>query len=207
MSQTTLFPDGICHMNDNDLLAILVGSDVAEGLRGQSLVNLFGFGGSPATHVVQDAEAEYLAHPVLGAAKELVSRALSAQMQCGIFLSAPAAVCDYLKLNMRGLLYEVFQVLFLDTQNRLLASEEMFRGTLTQASVYPREVVRHALDHNAAAIIFAHNHPSGLAEPSRADEVLTRNLKQALALVDVKVLDHFIVAGEQCLSFAERGLL
>ena len=98
-------------------------------------------------------------------------------------------------------------VLFLDAQNRLIACEEMFRGTLTQTSVYPREVVKAALKHNAAAVIFAHNHPSGVAEPSRADEVLTVALKQALSLVECKALDHFIVATEKTISFAERGLL
>jgi DNA repair protein RadC len=97
--------------------------------------------------------------------------------------------------------------MFLDAQNRLIAADELFRGTLTQTSVYPREVVKAALKHNAAALILAHNHPSGVAEPSNADELLTRNLKQALALVDVRVLDHFIVAGNAALSLAERGLL
>jgi DNA repair protein RadC len=101
----------------------------------------------------------------------------------------------------------VFLVVFLDAQNRLIAAEEMFRGTLTQTSVYPREIVKRSLAHNAAAVIFAHNHPSGLAEPSRADELLTSTLKQALALVDVKVLDHFVVGVASALSFAERGLL
>jgi len=103
--------------------------------------------------------------------------------------------------------YEVFLVLFLDAQNRVIKSEEMFRGTLTQTSVYPREIVKRGLFYNAGAVIFAHNHPSGVAEPSHADETLTQSLKQALALVDVRVLDHFIVAGAGVLSFAERGLL
>jgi len=97
--------------------------------------------------------------------------------------------------------------LYLDAQNRLLTAEELFRGTLTQTSVYPREVVKHALKHNAAALILAHNHPSGVAEPSRADELLTASLKQSLALVDVRVLDHLIVAGNATVSFAERGLV
>jgi DNA repair protein RadC len=103
--------------------------------------------------------------------------------------------------------HEVFVVVFLDAQHRVVASEELFRGTLTQTSVYPREVVKRALHHNAAAVILAHNHPSGVAEPSRADEALTAALKQALGLVDVRVLDHFVVAGDGALSFAERGLL
>lgn len=110
-------------------------------------------------------------------------------------------------MTLAGRDYEVFMVLFLDAQHRVLSPEEMFRGTLTQTSVYPREVVKRSLANNAAAVIFAHNHPSGVAEPSRADELLTQSLKQALALVDVRVLDHFVVAGNGVMSFAERGLL
>ena len=123
------------------------------------------------------------------------------------FLSSPSAVRDYLRLKMAELEFEVFSVIFLDAQHGVIATEEMFRGTLTQTSVYPREVVKRSLFHNAAAVIFAHNHPSGKCEPSRSDEMLTDALKQSLALVDVKVLDHFIVAGTNCLSFAERGLI
>jgi DNA repair protein RadC len=116
-------------------------------------------------------------------------------------------VRDYLKLKLGERPHEVFLAIFLDAQNRVITDEELFRGTLTQTSVYPREVVKQALKHNAAAVILAHNHPSGLAEPSHADEALTRALKQALALVDIKVLDHFIVGGGMAMSFAERGLL
>jgi DNA repair protein RadC len=122
-------------------------------------------------------------------------------------LSSPTAVRDFLRLKLAGLGHEVFMGVFLDTQNRVLAVEELFRGSLTQTSVYPREVVKRALAHNAGGLIFAHNHPSGVAEPSQADRWLTDQLKTALALVDVKVLDHFIVAGAQGLSFAERGWL
>ncbi|MGQ0524426.1 MAG: RadC family protein [Betaproteobacteria bacterium] len=122
-------------------------------------------------------------------------------------LNSPTAVRDYLRLTLPHLQHEVFCCAFLDAQNRVIAFEELFRGTLTQTSVYPREIVKRALHHNCAAIIFAHNHPSGVAEPSRADEMLTQALKQALALVDVKVLDHFIVGGAALMSFAERGLL
>lgn len=125
----------------------------------------------------------------------------------GMALSSPAVVRDYLRLLLAPLPHEVFMGIFLDAQNRVLAVEEIFRGTLTQTSVYPREVVKRALAHNAAAVIFAHNHPSGIAEPSRSDEVLTGSLKQALTLVDIKVLDHFIVGREAAMSFAERGLL
>jgi DNA repair protein RadC len=116
-------------------------------------------------------------------------------------------VRDYLKLVLGRTDHEVFVALMLDAQHRVVATEELFRGTLTQTSVYPREVVKAALARNAAAVIFAHNHPSGIAEPSHADELLTRSLKSALALVDIQVLDHFIVAGGRILSFAERGLL
>ena len=138
---------------------------------------------------------------------EMSRRALSEQLQQRDVLASPQAVRDYLVLKLGGLRREVFLVLFLDTQNRLLASEEMFSGSLSETSVYPREVVKRALHHNAAAVIFAHNHPSGIAQQSQADELLTSQLKQALALVDVRVLDHFIVAGNTTLSFSERGLL
>lgn len=124
-----------------------------------------------------------------------------------VALNSPCAVRDYLRLRLSEREHEVFIALFLDSQHRLIAYEEMFRGTLAQTSVYPREVVKTALRHNAAAVIFAHNHPSGVAEPSRADELLTTALKQALALVDTRVLDHVVVAGEKSTSFAERGLL
>jgi DNA repair protein RadC len=123
-------------------------------------------------------------------------------------LNSPRAVREYLQISLSANLgHEVFWCVFVDAQHRVVAAEELFRGTLTQTSVYPREVVKAALRHNAAAVIFAHNHPSGVAEPSHADEVLTRSLKQALALVDVQVLDHFIVAEGRTMSFAERGLL
>lgn len=113
----------------------------------------------------------------------------------------------YLRLQLGARPHEVFAVLFLDAQNRLLALEELFRGSLTQTSVYPREVVKRALSHNAAGVILSHNHPSGMAEPSKADEYLTQTLKKALDLVDVKVLDHIVVGRDQAVSFAERGLL
>lgn len=122
-------------------------------------------------------------------------------------LSSPGAVRDYLRLRLAQREHEVFMAIWLDAQHRALEFEELFRGTLTQTSVYPREVVKGALHHNAAAVIFAHNHPSGVAEPSHADEILTRSLKTALELVDVHVLDHFVVAGNSITSFAERGLL
>ena len=134
-------------------------------------------------------------------------RILAQRLRTSAALNAPSAVRDYLRLALSGKEHEVFITIFLDAQNRVIEVDEMFRGTLTQTSVYPREVVKAALKCNAGAAIFAHNHPSGVAEPSHADETLTSALKQALALVDVRVLDHFIVAGAGVLSFAERGLL
>jgi DNA repair protein RadC len=143
----------------------------------------------------------------LKAGVELARRVLVEEVRHGSVLTSPEAVRDYLRLSIAALPHETFVVLFLDSQHRLLAADELFRGTLAQTSVYPREVVKAALEHNAAAVIFAHNHPSGVAEPSRADELLTQALKQALALVDIRTLDHFVVAGQRVVSFAERGLL
>ena len=140
-------------------------------------------------------------------ARELVRRWLDEELKRECVLNAPNTVRDSLRIHFAGMEAESFVALFLDSQNRLISLQELFRGTLTQTSVYPREVVKAALRVNAAAIIFAHNHPSGVAEPSQADQQLTTALKQALALVDVRVLDHFIVAGASVLSFAERGLL
>ena len=132
---------------------------------------------------------------------------LEERMRSAPTLASPEAVRDYLRLLLHDRPHEVFVCVFLDSQHRLLAADELFRGTLAQTSVYPREVVKAALARNAAAVIFAHNHPSGVAEPSRADELLTQALKQALALVDIRTLDHFVVAGHRVVSFAERGLL
>ena len=136
----------------------------------------------------------------LALAQELLVEELASR---SVF-DSPGAVSDFLKIHFAGQPHESFGALFLDAQHALITFEELFRGTLTQTSVYPREVVKRALHHNAGAVIFAHNHPSGVAEPSHADETLTQALKQALALIDVRVLDHFIVAGSGVLSFAER---
>lgn len=132
---------------------------------------------------------------------------LATEVREGDALSSPSVVKDYLRLKLGERPHEVFVVVFLDTLHRVIAIEELFRGTLSQTSVYPREVVKEALACNAAAVILAHNHPSGSPEPSRADEFLTSTLRQALALVDVRVLDHLIVTRTNVLSFAERGLL
>jgi DNA repair protein RadC len=138
---------------------------------------------------------------------EIARRALTQELSQRPVFDAPASVKRYVQLHLGGLHSEVFAVLFVDAQHRLIAFEEMFRGTLTQTSVYPREVVRRALELHAAAVIVAHNHPSGMAEPSRADEALTQTLTSALRLVDVRVLDHLVVGQSQIVSFAERGLI
>ncbi len=123
------------------------------------------------------------------------------------FLNSPGAVRDFLRIKMTGLEHEVFSIVFLNAQHGVIAVEEMFRGTLSQTTVYPREILKRVMHHNAAAVILAHNHPSGLAEPSHADKNLTETLRKTFSLIDVTVLDHFIVAGGECISFAERGLL
>jgi DNA repair protein RadC len=138
---------------------------------------------------------------------EIARRALAQQLQTVAVFDNPKAVKDYVGLHLGGRGNEVFCVLFLDSQHRLLALEDLFQGTLAHTSVHPREVVKRALALNAGAVILAHNHPSGLAEPSRADEFLTQTLKSALALVDVRVLDHLVVGRGVVTSFAERGLL
>jgi DNA repair protein RadC len=141
------------------------------------------------------------------AVTELARRGMHAQLRESPVFTSPQVVKDYLQMQIGSLPHEVFCVLFLDAQHRLLACEELFRGTLTQTSVYPREVVKQCLAHNAAAVVLAHNHPSGVLEPSRADELLTQSLKSSLNLVDVRVLDHFVVSRFGVMSFAERGLL
>lgn len=178
---------------DRELLGKLIGARATAKLYQGTLAPLFCEEGRP--------------HEKCAIARELVKRWLAERIRRDCLLSSPAAVRDYLRVHFAGREYESFVVLFIDNQNRLIAAEELFRGTLTQTSVYPREVVKAALRHNAAAVIFSHNHPSGVSEPSRADELLTSALKQALLLVDVRVLDHLIVAGTAVLSFAERGLI
>jgi DNA repair protein RadC len=210
-----LLKHGAANLADAELLAIFL----RVGVKGKSAVDLARelidhFGG--LNELFAASATEFSAIHGMGAAKytqlqavlEMTRRTLSEDMREKDAFSSPTAVRDYLRLKLSGLAHEVFFALWLDAQHRLLAAEELFRGTLSQTSVYPREVVKRALAHNAAAVVFAHNHPSGVAEPSHADEALTRTLCQALALVDVKVLDHFIVAGQTPpLSFAERGLL
>jgi DNA repair protein RadC len=205
---------GASALSDAELLAIflrvgVVGKsavDLARDLltRFGSLTGIFAASQTDLSQVHGIGASKYVQ---LQAIFEMSRRALNEQMQVKDMLSSPQQVRDFLCLKLGSLSREVFVVLFLDAQNRMIMSEEMFSGTLTQTSVYPREVVKKALHHNAASVIFAHNHPSGIAKPSQADELITKQLKQALALVDVRVLDHFIVAGNTTFSFVERGLL
>jgi DNA repair protein RadC len=209
-----LLTRGAGSLTEAELLAIVLRT----GVKGKSAVDLGRellerFGG---LHGLLEAEPASIQETAgLGQAKAaqllavlaVARRALDGEVRRRDNLSSPTAVRDYLRLTLANRDREVFVAIYLDAQNRVLEMDELFAGTLTQTSVFPRDVVRYALKRNAAAVIFAHNHPSGLAEPSRADELLTQALKQALALVDVKVLDHFIVAGSGALSFAERGLL
>ena len=208
-----LLAHGAAALSDAELLAIFLRT----GMAGKSAVALArellagsnGLAGLFATpeklHGIKGLGPAKTAQ--LAAVMEVARRCLKEDLRSASALTSPGAVRDYLRLAIAQREHEVFVCLWLDAQHRVLASEELFRGTLTQTSVYPREIVKAGLKANAAAVIFAHNHPSGVAQPSQADELLTRNLKEALSLVDIKVLDHFIVAGRQTLSFAERGLL
>ena len=202
---------GAAALSDAELLAVVLRT----GIRGKSAVELgrellerfdgvAGILGADLSGVKGLGPAK---RAQFVAALELARRSLKDELRAASALTSPGAVRDYLRLAIADREHEVFVCLWLDAQHRVLRFEELFRGTLTQTSVYPREIVKAGLRANAAAVIFAHNHPSGAAQPSQADELLTRNLKDALALVDVKVLDHFVVAGRQTLSFAERGLL
>ncbi|MBI3894348.1 MAG: DNA repair protein RadC [Acidobacteria bacterium] len=183
-------------LSDQELITLLIGRQAAARLRERSLGQM-----------LSEAEKDVRTYGKLLAAREIVRRALREDLNCQPGLSSPTAVRDYLRLHFIGKEHEAFVALFLDSQHHVIEIEELFRGTLSQTSVYPREVVKQALKHNAAAAVFAHNHPSGVAEPSSADELLTRTLKQSLALVDISVLDHFVVAGTKAISFAERGLI
>jgi DNA repair protein RadC len=208
-----LHASGAASLSDAELVAVLLRT----GVRGKSAVDL-------ARELLQkydgiskllNAGPELVRVNGLGPAKtaqfaaamELARRSAEERVRETSALTSPGAVRDYLRLKLGGRQHEVFVCIWLDAQHRAIKFDEPFSGTLTQTSVYPREIVKQALAVNAAAVIFAHNHPSGVAQPSQADELLTANLKEALALVEVKVLDHFIVAGHQAISFAERGLL
>ena len=196
-------------LSDRELLSILLGEE-GELYSMRSLAELFGLRVMRREKPIGVAEEvlPYAMPDRLMAARELLRRALEEDFEgSSDSLSSPASVRDYLRLFLGGQEFESFVALWLDAQHRLIAGMELFRGTLTQTSVYPREVVKRGLALNAAAVIFAHNHPSGVAEPSQSDRMLTDALKQALSLVDIRVLDHFIVADTTVMSFAERGLI
>jgi DNA repair protein RadC len=210
-----LLAHGAQALSDAELLALLLGSS---GLRGSNVVDLART--LLVTHrslreLLNADRAVLLAARGLGvvgycrmqAALELARRHYAEAMRSGPLLDSPAATHQFLVSRLRDQSYELFCCLHLDNRHRLIAFDELFRGTIDGASVHPREVVKQALSRNAAAVILAHNHPSGVAEPSQADELITRRLREALALVDIRVLDHCIVGDNGCLSFAERGLL
>ena len=201
-------------LSDAELLAIMLRTGVAGAsaleVARRTLADCGGLAallGVPLEHLAALQGWGAARAAVVKAGMELARRSAREELRRGSVLTSPEAVRDFLRLTLSARPHEAFMGLFLDSQHRLVAAAELFRGTLAQTSVYPREVVKAALAHNAAAVIFAHNHPSGVAEPSRADELLTQALKQALALVDIRTLDHFVVAGAQVVSFAERGLL
>lgn len=209
-----LLQRGAAALSDAELLAIFLRTGVAGKTAvdlARELLNYF----SGLRALLEADQREFCQGPGLGQAKyvqlqaclEMGRRHLEATLIRGDALADPQATRHYLKARLRTYSFEVFACLFLDNRHRILAFEELFRGTIDGASVYPREVVKRALAHNAAAVILAHNHPSGVAEPSRADETITQRLKEALALVDIRVLDHIVVGDSETLSFAERGFL
>ena len=210
-----LLARGPAALSDTELLALLLRTGTRGRGSGPALRRPSGRRRGLAGLLHASSEELRMVHGLGGPAKrsellavlELARRALAEQLKAREVFGSPEAVKNYLQLHLAHRPHEVFAALFLDAQNRLIAMEELFRGTLTQTSVYPREVVLKALHHHAAAVVLAHNHPSGTVQPSRADEALTQTLKAALALVDVRVLDHVIVAPGQALSMAEKGVL
>jgi DNA repair protein RadC len=210
-----LIARGAAALSDTELLALLLRTGLAgKGVfaLAQELVDVFG-GIAGLLHASLDDLKRIKGlggtakRAELAAVLELARRAMAQQLRTREGFGSPGAVRQYLQLHLARQPHEVFAVMFLDAQNRLIEMEVLFRGTLTQTSVYPREVVVRALHHHAASVVLAHNHPSGTVQPSRADEALTQTLRAALALVDVRVLDHVIVAPGEALSMAERGLL
>ena len=209
-----LLARGAAALADTELLALLLRTGIAGhdvfALSQQVLDDFDGFHGLLHTGPEALKRVKGLGpakRAEIAAVMEMARRALAQQIRIAPVFDAPGKVKDYVALHLGGRTQEVFAVLFLDGQHRLIVLQEMFHGTLTQTSVYPREVVKAALAHNAGAVILTHNHPSGVAEPSRADEYLTATLKTALAMVDVRVLDHLVVGRGQVVSLAERGLL
>jgi DNA repair protein RadC len=209
-----LLAHGAAALRDEELLALLLRTGTAGTGVLQLAAQLLDTFGGVAGLLNTDADALKRIKGLgpakraeLAAVLELARRSMAGQLRESTLFDTPARVKDFLRLQLAQREHEVFAVLFLDARHQLIELEELFQGTLTQTSVYPREVVKRALARNAAAVVLAHNHPSGAAEPSRADEFLTQTLKSALALVDVRVLDHFVVGRSEVVSFAERGLL
>lgn len=209
-----LLQRGAAALSDAELLAIFLRT----GVTGKSAVELARdmlghYGG--LRPLLEADQRSLCGHKGLGTSKyvhiqaglELGRRYLAAGLERSDVLSSPADTRNYLRARLRGYPHEVFACLFLDNRHRIISFDELFTGTIDSASVHPREVVRRALKHNAAAVILAHNHPSGIAEPSRSDEAITRRLTEALALIDVRVLDHLVIGDAEAVSFAERGLL
>ncbi|HSC80627.1 MAG TPA: DNA repair protein RadC [Chitinolyticbacter sp.] len=209
-----LLAHGAAALSDAELLALFLrvglpgisAVDLARQLLSHfgSLNALFGASRNAFAAVPGMGDAKYAQ---LQAVQEMARRALGETLRQTDALTSPEAVRDYLRLWLRGRDIEVFAALFLDHSHRVLAAEELSHGTLAESRVYPRELARRALAHNAAAVIIAHNHPSGSATPSQADELVTRQLRHALELLEIRLLDHFLVAGHEVVSFAERGLL
>lgn len=189
---------------DLDLLAELIGKQSARGLYKKSLRALFGVAEGSSGY---PNSREERARRKLAVARELVKRSLAEELPTRDLFGGPSGVREYLQLTLGHLEREVFGCLFLDTRHRLIRFEVLFQGTIDATTVHPREVVKMVLRVNAAAVILAHNHPSGVAEPSHADQALTRRLSDALALIDVRVLDHFVIGEKSAVSFAERGWL
>jgi len=210
-----LIDRGAQALSDAELLAVVLGTgagganalDIARELLGLFSGSLRRLLTADADLLLDQRGVGPARYATLMAALELARRHYCEALRAGPALNAPAATRQFLTAQLRDRPYEVFCCLHLDNRHRLIHFEEVFRGTIDGASVHPREVVRQALQYNAAALIFAHNHPSGVAEASQADELITRRLRDALALVDIRVLDHLIVGDNNCLSFAERGLL
>lgn len=193
-------------MTDAELLTVLCGPAGA-ALAAKPLHEVFGFA-RPTNHTVSDTCLSYVAHPQIHAARELMTRAMLSQLQeQPVNLGLPNQARDYMRAKIGCKPYEVFYGLYLDCQMRLICVEELFRGSIKETSVYPREVAVTALQHNASAFIACHNHPSGDCSPSAADENLTQKLKATLSLIDVRVIDHIIVSHSASYSFAESGLL
>ncbi len=209
-----LLQKGPTALSDTELLAIFLRT----GVTGKSAVDLarellLHFGS--LTNILSASQVSFCKIPGLGIAKytqlqavlEMARRTLGEDLKHGDAMNSPQLARDFLRLSLANKEHEVFIGIFLDAKNHTIAMEELFSGTLTQTSVYPREVIKRALYHNAAAMIFAHNHPSGVAVPSHADKILTQSLKQALALIDIKVLDHFIIGNGTAMSFSEHDLI